>query len=279
MFFISHFNTLNIMKVTRLLIASALVAALGFTSCQQDEDITTQNEVSESTLSQIAQLGFYNKNVQKVNGGYVVEGDIFLSESDLTAAHNSTALRVGDSEQYRTTNLVNASGGRNITISLSSTLPASYVTSLDAAIARYNAEKLNITMSRVASGADINITAAPRSAQYLASAGFPTASGDPHNSIKVATRYIGTNPNVGWFTTILAHEIGHCIGFRHTDYMNRQYSCGGSYANEGASNVGAIHIPGTPTGPDPNSWMLACIGSGQNRPFNNNDKTALGYLY
>ena len=267
------------MKVTRLLIAGALVAAFGFTSCQQDEDITTQNEVSESTLSQIAQLGFYNKNVQKVNGGYVVEGDIFLSESDLTGANNSIALRVGDVEQYRTTNLVNASGGRNITISLSSTLPASYGTSLDAAIARYNAETLNITMSRVASGGDINITAAPKSAQYLASAGFPTASGDPHNSIKVATRYIGSNPNVGWFTTILAHEIGHCIGFRHTDYMNRQYSCGGSYANEGASNVGAIHIPGTPTTADPNSWMLACIGSGQNRPFNNNDKTALDYLY
>jgi hypothetical protein len=43
--------------------------------------------------------------------------------------------------------------------------------------------------------------------------------------------------------------------------------------------VGAIHIPGTPTGPDPTSWMLACIGSGVNRPFNSNDVTALNYLY
>ena len=57
------------------------------------------------------------------------------------------------------------------------------------------------------------------------------------------------------------------------------YSCGGGTANEGASTVGAIQVPGTPAGPDPNSWMLACIGSGQNRPFNNNDKTALNYLY
>ncbi|WP_162428541.1 M57 family metalloprotease [Pontibacter pudoricolor] len=266
------------MKVNRLLLVGAMVAAFGFTSCQQDEEIATQDSVSESTLNRIAELGFYNKNVEKVEGGYVVEGDIFLSESDLTAAHNTQALRVGESEQYRTTNLVNASGGRTITLSLDSKLPASYGASLDAAIARYNALNLTIKMARVSSGGNINITAAPRNAQYLASAGFPSG-GNPYGSVKVATRYIGTDPNLGWFTTILAHEIGHCIGFRHTDYMDRSYSCGGGYANEGASNVGAIHIPGTPTGPDANSWMLACIGNGQNRPFNNNDKTALTYLY
>jgi len=267
------------MKVNRLLIVGALVAAFGFTSCQQDAEITTQDTVSENTLSRIAELGFYNKNVQKVDGGYVVEGDIFLSEGDLTAAHNTKALRVGESEQYRTTNLVNAGTGRNITLSIDPSLPATYVSALDAAIARYNAEGLTITMSRVASGGNIHLKASPKGAQYLASAGFPTSAGDPHNEILIQTRFIGTNPNQSWFTTILAHEIGHCIGFRHTDYMDRSYSCGGSYANEGASTVGAIHIPGTPTTQDPTSWMLACIGNGQNRPFNANDKTALSYLY
>ncbi|MBC5775659.1 protease [Pontibacter sp. KCTC 32443] len=267
------------MKVNRLLIVGAMVAAFGFTSCQQDEEVTTQNEVSESTLSQISALGFYSKNVEKVEGGYVVEGDIFLSEGDLTAAHNTKALRVGESEQYRTTNLVNAGSGRVITVALDASLPASYGPSLDEAIARYNAENLTITMQRVSSGANITLTEAPRSAQYLASAGFPTSTGNPHNLIKVNERYIGTSPNQAWFATILAHEIGHCIGFRHTDYMDRSYSCGGGYSNEGASTVGAIHIPGTPTTQDPNSWMLACIGSGQNRPFNANDKTALSYLY
>jgi hypothetical protein len=61
--------------------------------------------------------------------------------------------------------------------------------------------------------------------------------------------------------------------------MNRAYSCGGSASNEGASNVGAIQIPGTPAAADPNSWMLACVGNGINRPFNTNDATALNYLY
>ncbi|WP_262510258.1 zinc-dependent metalloprotease [Sediminitomix flava] len=32
--------------------------------------------------------------------------------------------------------------------------------------------------------------------------------------------------NLGNLTIIIAHEIGHCIGFCHTDYMDRSFSCG-----------------------------------------------------
>jgi hypothetical protein len=67
---------------------------------------------------------------------------------------------------------------------------------------------------------------------------------------------------------------------RHTDYFNRNLSCGtGGGGNEGSSGVGAIHIPGTPTKTfDAGSWMLAC-SSGTDRTFNANDKIALNYLY
>jgi hypothetical protein len=72
--------------------------------------------------------------------------------------------------------------------------------------------------------------------------------------------------------------MGHCIGFRHTDYFNRALSCGGAASNEGASNIGAILIPGTPSGFDRESFMLAC-SAGTDRTFNANDKVALTYLY
>jgi hypothetical protein len=89
-----------------------------------------------------------------------------------------------------------------------------------------------------------------------------------------------SSTNVNYIATIIAHEVGHCIGFRHTDYMKRSYSCGGRPVAEGevTTGVGAVHIPGTPTGGDPNSWMLAC-SNGTNRPFNAIDKIALAYLY
>ncbi|MES1160442.1 MAG: M57 family metalloprotease, partial [Bacteroidota bacterium] len=113
----------------------------------------------------------------------------------------------------------------------------------------------------------------------LGSSGFPSG-GNPYNSIMMNTnaQAYGSNPNVLYVGSVIQHEMGHCIGFRHTDYMNRAYSCGGSAVNEGASNVGAILIPGTPSGPDANSWMLACSNGG-NRTFNANDIIALNYLY
>ncbi|NEM97642.1 M57 family metalloprotease [Pontibacter burrus] len=268
------------MKIKNLLLLPALVATMLFTSCEQkEEDAVAQNAVSEMSMTRIKQMGFSTDNVQKVKEGYLVEGDIILTDKDLNENTLVQALRVGDVEQYRTTNLVTVgSTTRTINIAVSTSLPSSYVTAVDEAIRRFNAENLRLRFQRVSSGYNILITNAPSGSSYLASAGFPSG-GNPYNRVQVNSAYLGSNPGTNYLATILAHEIGHCIGFRHTDYMNRAYSCGGSYYNEGASTVGAVHIPGTPTGADPNSWMLACIGSGVNRYFNANDKTALNYLY
>jgi Dual-action HEIGH metallo-peptidase len=268
------------MKCTKTLFSlAAVLSMVVFVSCQKDLDLKKQDLISQETLSKIHQLGFGTKNVQKIEEGYLVEGDIVLTEAMLNNKAERKLIRVGAEEQYHTTNLVTGLP-RVITLSISSRLPSSYVTALDEVISRYNAQNLRITFSRVSSGADISIVKGNGS--FLASAGFPTSTGDPYNQVKVNSNAIGSGSSstfINYVATILAHEVGHCIGFRHTDYMGRQYSCGGSAVNEGASTVGAIHIPGTPTGPDPNSWMLACIGSNQNRPFNANDVTALNYLY
>jgi hypothetical protein len=258
--------------------AAMLVVAFTMFSCQNEEADVTSSQVSQMTLDKIAALGFNNQNVQKIAGGYIVEGDIALSDSDLNGSQDIKALRVGEEEQYRTNNLVSVGSGRTINVAISSSLPSAYVTALDEAIRRYNAENLLIKFRRVSSGYNILLSKAPAGSSYLASAGFPSG-GNPYSSVKVNSDYMGSNPGTNYLATILAHEIGHCIGFRHTDYMNRAYSCGGAFYNEGASTVGAVHIPGTPTGADPNSWMLACIGTGANRPFNSNDRTALNYLY
>ncbi|NSL87029.1 hypothetical protein ECE50_009320 [Chitinophaga sp. Mgbs1] len=186
---------------------------------------------------------------------------------------------VAQTEQYRTHNLISISGSRVITISVTG-LSASYVSAIDEAIARYNALMMRLTFRRVAGNADINIQNAYLGHNVLGMSGFPDGNGNPYNLIYLNVRILGFTPDQGYLATIIAHEIGHAIGLRHTDYFNRSYSCGyvDSDNNEGQGSEGAIHIPGTPTAEEPNSFMLAC-SNGTNRPFNENDQKALKALY
>ncbi len=255
-------------------LALLLIAALAITSCKKDAAAPAQDEISQETLSKISTHGFGTSNVQKIEEGYLVEGDIILTEEFLNSTPGGNYLRIANNEQYRTTNLVTGLP-RVITVSASGTISANISSAIDAAIARYNAENLSLDFQRVASGGDINIRIV-NGGNYIASAGFPSG-GDPYDEVKFNRQY--GNWQLNTLASVFAHEMGHCIGMRHTDYMDRSFSCGGSKVNEGASTVGAINIPGTPTGPDAGSWMLSCIGNGTNRPFNNNDKTALNYLY
>jgi len=255
---------------------SALLVVLVFAvSCKKNATPVQKDEIPQDVLAKINALGFGSSTVQKHEDGYLVEGDIIITPQMLNETPAYQLLRVGNEEQYRTTNLVTGLP-RQITVSASTRLAASTVAGIDEAIARYNALGLRITFRRISGDADIDIVRA--GGNFLASAGFPSSGGQPYGQVKVNENQLSGQP-LGTVASVIAHEMGHCIGFRHTDYMNRAYSCGGSPVNEGASDVGAILIPGTPSGPDPNSWMLSCIGSGQNRPFNANDKTALNYLY
>ncbi len=268
--------------------AAICAAVTILTSCKKDAKENGTNEISADVLSQIHNLGFSTDGVRQENGRYLVEGDILLSANDLASSPSSPNMMVANEEQYRTFNLVSPTKHPVIEIALNNS-SASHQTvfsaALDEAIRRYTAEGLTIRFQRATSGADISVVAFYEASNTLGSAGFPTSTGDPYNEVRMNTYHYSTSTsaaNINYIATIIAHEIGHCIGFRHTDYKNRTYSCGFSFPwNEGqaTSGVGAVRIPGTPSGGDPNSWMLACVGNGVNRPFNANDKVALAYVY
>ena len=264
---------------------SILISFVVFTVSCKKENVDLQNDVSQSTLLKIKAQGFSTDNVRKVENGYLVEGDIVLTDDNLNAQSTSPNLLIANVEQYRTTNLVTALP-RVITVSVSGTLTgiAVWSNATDSLISRYNALGLRVTFRRVASGGNVDIIGFDQgpSGGYitLGSSGFPTSAGQPYNQIKMNTNVqaYGSNPNQGYITSVLQHEMGHCIGFRHTDYFNRALSCGGQKSNERAGSIGAVLIPGTPSGFDSESFMLAC-SAGTDRTFNPNDVVALNYLY
>ncbi len=254
-------------------------------SCKR-ENVAANNDVSPTVLKQIADQGFSTDNVRKVNNGYLVEGDIILTNENLTQTSTSPNLLIANDEQYRTTNLVTRLP-RTINVSVSGTLTglSVWTNAAKAAIARYNSlPNHRLTFQYVTSGGNIDIVGFNQgpSGGYitLGSSGFPTSAGDPYNQIQLNTnaQAYGTNPNLDYVTSVIQHEMGHCIGFRHTDYFNRALSCGGHKSNERAGSIGAILIPGTPSGFDAESFMLACSNGG-NRDFNPNDKIAMDFLY
>ncbi|WP_443939476.1 M57 family metalloprotease [Pedobacter sp. MW01-1-1] len=248
-------------------------------ACQKKENLPQQQneEISKEELKKIEKKGFSTNGIQKIKGGYIVEGDIFISKDDLEK-NNSAALKIGETEQYRTNNLIRNTP-RTITISVTS-LPEIYTTATDISIARYNALNLRLTFQRVANNGNINIVGDTQLGSLGRSAGFPSNSGDPASPITLNPNRIGSNPDIDYLATIIAHEIGHCIGLRHTDYFNRQFSCGVyTQGNNEGFNNNVVKIPGTPSSEDAGSYMLACIGPNQNVPFNPNDVIALNYLY
>jgi hypothetical protein len=277
----------------RIIYPIGLLIMLAFfaTSCKK----SSTNEVNTNALTQeekalVASAGFNSNWAEKTaSGSYLIEGDILLSKAQLqeiagTAATNN--IIVADEEHYRTYNLVStpSTGYRTITVRLSGTFPSYYSTGLNNALARYNNYNLKIRFSRVSSGGNIVITGSNLGTSgggciLGRAAGFPTSSGNPSSGFTLstsscATTYLNTANKVD---EVIAHELGHCIGFRHTDYKNRS-SCGPG-PGEQAGSVGAVHIPGTPTNVSGNynSWMMACTNGSPS--FSSSDGVALNYVY
>lgn len=271
------------MNLFKSLITAFLSCMLLFcVSCEVDkeapeENTTQQQNIPKHIIQKLEKAGFYtNEGLFKNKDGYTVEYDIFLSETEI----NELAEEGSIAKQYRTNNLV--SGTRTIRVYVDPALGTFVRGAVDQALNRYNALNLRLTFQRTSNASSNDIRIVPVSNATLngayARAGFPR-NGRPHNLIQMNTSFYGGSNRLGNTASVIAHEIGHCIGFRHTDYANRSFSCG-SGGNEGPAGVGAIHIPGTPTTHAvSNSWMLACIGQNVNRPFIASDRTALQRLY
>jgi len=279
---------------------------------------TNSEIIPEDILLQIQDLGYDTSEIYTIESerhgtGYVVNQDIILFDRDLNLdSSQGTTLRIAEVEQYRTTlvpelslQTITRSGTPGtprqdrISLVVRNEFPQVYVDAARAAATRYNnlglSFRINVltedqVRTRAGQRATGDITIRPGSA--FASAGFPfeetrtirTRTGTRTET--VVTHFDEILMNVGainsnnrnHLATIIAHEIGHCIGFRHTDFFNRSLSCGFG-GNEGQGDDGAINIPGTPTGTDSSSFMQACIAPNENRPFTQNDIVALRFLH
>lgn len=241
-------------------------------ACVADEGSPT-DEIVEN----LREAGFPASDIQVVAGNVYVGNDVLVTLETSREMIGSDTGAVVDLHaiQYTARNLV----GPNIkTICVFDLMGDPTLSAgLDLAISRYNALGLNFTLKNGFLRCDAEISANWDFGPGGGVSGFPRR-GEPFGEINIQG---GTaNFGVGVASHVIAHELGHAIGFRHTDFFDRSISCGGAAVNEGDGRVGAILVPGTPSGAVfDGSVMNSCFNEGSTGVFTPTDVTALQTVY
>lgn len=206
--------------------------------------------------------------------------DITITSEELEALYNSSL-----GKQYRTFNLVS---GANQTINILgytanniNGLSSKAQTALQWAVDNYNnlntSLQFNLTYGTNWQAADMVVYDTSSSTNNNGgSAGFPSSSGQPYKFVQIYNiEQYSTNVN----EHVIVHEIGHSLGFRHSDWFDRLSCPPEIQGTEQEGSEGIIHISGTPTGRDLTSVMQACFSINEDGEFNANDIIALEAMY
>lgn len=242
-----------------------------FSSCEKEnakvEDVSAQ--IQSEYLEIIKRMEFDETSAVDMGEYILVEGDIIFIKKDL---HQYAITR-----QARTDFLVREDKRSNILIKIDTSMPVSgddnWRNAIGGAIDEWNKLKSGLYMSLTTSSEyDILIKSDNGSLPYyaVAAAGPPSSIGNPHHSILVNLDFDNNRVMTeGQKKYNIVHELGHCVGLRHTNWRGLDESTG-------------ITIPGTPNdsnNPDPSSIMNGGTALTSWTWFSINDERAIKTLY
>ncbi|WP_055446686.1 M57 family metalloprotease [Lacinutrix mariniflava] len=264
-----------------ILFTTFLITLFLFQNCTkestlEDDSIEESSQISHQDsyiIEKLIEMGYKRESIIETTDFYLVQGDLMFSKNiddyyknnDVHARHAST------------NNLVSQENVTSMSIFVSPSIQSSgiddWTDAVNFAINDLNdvtGSKINFVLSN-SDNADIIIRSdngvLPNNT--IASAGFPV-NNQPHNSILVNLDFFN-NLNISEERKRynMVHELGHCIGLRHTNWDIR---------GEGITGVGANLIPGTPD-QDPNSVMNGGTALSSWNGFSAFDIIALRFLY
>ncbi|HEX6748394.1 MAG TPA: M57 family metalloprotease [Longimicrobium sp.] len=231
-----------------------LLAACG------DEAANVTASTPDPLVARIAAMGFSTLGLRDAGSYYVVEGDIMLRKADLRARPAGPRL------QYATTDRVSSSVAYDIDVKYSavSSVSSAWATAITSALGQWNSIPGARVLMRTAGTSTtpdvtIDFSQCP-DAGTIACASFPTSGGGTGPIIHIDPDFQNqlSSSEKLW---VMVHELGHTLGFRHTNWNNRCYPT--DVCSEEIGTEGAEHIDGTPVSTsgsadtDPTSVMMS----------------------
>jgi hypothetical protein len=255
----------------KLLLFAMILTAL--VSCQQSEIQSIKNEEaqvekSDQVYEYIKSLGFRDEEIKDLGKDYLVDGDMLFDKS---VVPDSSILKNGRVQQYGVSNYVGYNIQPNITIRIDPSMNV-YANEINGAIAMWNNVpncRVNLSIT-TASNAHITISNSDLGSQTCGNAYVPI-NGQPGHQININNNLIANNSFAQRQRTI-THEIGHAIGFQHTNWMNTGDLATSLYHE-------TKNILGTPIGTDVNSLMNGGECNSGATGLSNFDIVAVQFLY
>ena len=239
---INNSKTKLFMK-TKTFFALFVIALFGLflTGCQQDDvepvkqeqtelkyeariyELTDDPERQKELQFMKEQMNLSPRKIEIDDSGYIFDKDMYFSRENLKGhmksykEQNSSTGNI--SAKHRKYTYMSRTGA--ITVYSHSSLGTGWPSGISSAISAWNGLGLTVSFGGASTTSTYNTNAitiypdASLPANVVARAETPTSNGYPGYRIRVNPSFNSLDP--GQKTYTIAHELGHCLGFFHTD--------------------------------------------------------------
>ncbi|WP_298779385.1 M57 family metalloprotease [uncultured Polaribacter sp.] len=225
-------------KLITLVLLCTFIQSCNHEDSSLIEEVKLTDE-AQKTFNYLVEVENYDPNSLKVDydtNSFFYEDDIAISFGvEEYQEERQASIKGSNNESARNRwfgGTVYYSNSRNITYYVNSNFPSNYNSALYYAIRHWNAASRNINFTKVNNSkqADIVIGGYYNSRDNAwARAEIPTGNGNVGSWLSVNSNY-GNSANLNTKMVLLIHELGHNLGFEHSDSTRGDYisSTGGA---------------------------------------------------